>query len=114
MKREYRLLKKEDFKKVLDEKKRVSREIVTIFHKKNEFNHIRVGVSVSSKIGNSVVRHKVKRQIVSIVDNLIDKDLKYDFVIIAKSKFLENSYKENYEIFKSYVDNFKRKEKKHE
>lgn len=111
MKKEYRLLKKQDFKAVLDFHKRVSRENFTIFHKKNDLKHCRVGVSVSSKIGNSVIRHKVKRQVISIVDNILNRNTPYDFVIIVKGKFLENSYNENFKVFQDYIVNFMKKEK---
>ena len=53
MKRKFRLLKNQDFKTVLDQRKNVSRGNYTIYYSKNDLNHIRVGVSVSSKLGMS-------------------------------------------------------------
>ena len=97
MKRIYRLLKNEDFKNVLDHKQNVSRGNYTMFYWKNDLDHARVGVSVSSKLGNSVIRHKVKRQFVSMVDQILDFNLNYDIVIIARKKFFDYTYKENYD-----------------
>ena len=97
MKKIYRILKNEEFKTVLNNHKCVSRENVKIFYKENEYRHIRVGISVSSKIGNSVVRHKVKRQITDIVDKNIDFENSLDIVIIAKNEFLNKTYTENCE-----------------
>ena len=74
MKKEYRLLKNQDFKEVLDKRKHVSRENLKVYHKTNDLDHCRIGVSVSSKIGNSVVRHKIKRQVVSMLDILLKLD----------------------------------------
>ena len=95
MKKEYRLLKNEDFKKVLDFKRNVSRENFTIYQRNNELNHIRVGVSVSSKIGNSVVRHKIKRQVTNMLNKHLNLNLKYDIVIIVRKKYLEKSFQQN-------------------
>ena len=103
MKRKYRLLKNQDFKEVLDHKQSVSRGNYTLFYYKNDLGHSRVGVSVSSKLGNSVIRHRVKRQFVSMVDNLLDFNLNYDIVIIARKKFFDYTYQENFEILKKDI-----------
>ena len=104
MKRKFRLLKNQDFKIVLDQRRNVSRGNYTIYYAKNDLNHVRVGVSVSSKLGNSVVRHRIKRQIVSMVDNTLNPNLSYDVIVIARKKFLELSYKDNFEGFKKDIN----------
>ena len=104
MKRKYRLLKNEDFKVVLDHRQNVSRGNYTMYYYKNDLDHARVGVSVSSKLGNSVVRHKIKRQFVSMIDELLNFDLNYDVIIIARKKFLDMSYKENYDSLKKDIE----------
>ena len=103
MKKEYRLLKNQDFKSVLDYHKSVSRENVTIYHKNNDLGHCRVGVSVSSKIGNSVVRHKIKRQVVSMLDACVPTDCAIDLVVIIRKKYTEKSYAENYDIISKLI-----------
>lgn len=109
MKKEYRLRKNEDFKKVLDFHKYVSRENLTIYHKKNELSHCRIGVSVSSKIGNSVVRHKIKRQVVSMLDKCVKINDPYDIVVIVRKKYLEKEYKDNYKILNDCILKIMRK-----
>lgn len=104
MKRKYRLLKNEDFKVVLDHRQNVSRGNYTMYYYKNDLDHARVGISVSSKLGNSVVRHKIKRQFVSMIDELLNFDLNYDVIIIARKKFLDLSYKENYDSLKKDIE----------
>ena len=103
MKRKYRLLKNEDFKVVLDHRQNVSRGN-TMYYYKNDLDHARVGVSVSSKLGNSVVRHKIKRQFVSMIDEILNFNLNYDVIIIARKKFLDMSYKENYDSLKKDIE----------
>ena len=104
MKRKYRLLKNEEFKVVLDHRQNVSRGNYTMYYYKNDLDHARVGISVSSKLGNSVVRHKIKRQFVSMIDELLNFDLNYDVIIIARKKFLDLSYKENYDSLKKDIE----------
>lgn len=67
-----------------------------IHYRPNEFNYVRVGISVSSKLGNAVVRNLVKRQIRSMCDSLIDYNSQsLDIVIVAKANFLNRSYDDN-------------------
>ena len=62
----------------------------------NSLNYTRVGISVSSKLGNAVVRNHIKRQIRSMCDALIDyENQSLDIVIVAKQGFLTNSYDDN-------------------
>ena len=61
----------------------------------NSLNYTRVGISVSSKLGNAVVRNHIKRQIRSMCDELIDYNQSLDIVIVAKQGFLTNSYDNN-------------------
>jgi len=62
----------------------------------NLLNYARVGISVSSKLGNAVVRNHIKRQIRSMCDELIDYEKQsLDIVIVAKQGFLTNSYDDN-------------------
>lgn len=104
MKKEYRLLKNQDFKVVLDNHRGVSRETFKVFYKKNDLGHCRVGVSVSSKIGNSVVRHKIKRQVVSMLDKCVKLNDAIDLVIIIKQNYLQHTYEENYDVLEKSID----------
>lgn len=96
MKKEYRLKRNEDFQKVISKKKFVSNDFYTIYYKKSDFEYIRVGVSVSKKIGNSVIRHKVKRQINEMIRNICNIDFSYDIIIVTRSKYLDNDFNKNY------------------
>lgn len=67
-----------------------------VFVKPNEYPYVRIGISVSKKIGNAVVRNKVKRQIRAIVDQSIDYNQScLDIVIVVKPLFLEKSFDDN-------------------
>lgn len=110
MKKQYRLLKNQDFKAVLDNHRGVSRETFKIFYKTNDLGHCRVGVSVSSKIGNSVVRHKIKRQVVSMLDKCVNIDNQIDMVVIIKKSYLDFTYKENYGVLEKNINHILKKE----
>lgn len=56
--------------------------------------YYRFGISIPKKVGNSVVRNKLKRQIKSIVDQNKNINKNYDYVIIIKKEILELKYNE--------------------
>ena len=51
------------FRKVYDEKKVRADKYFVMFIRKNDLGHNRLGISVSKKTGNSVVRHRLTRLI---------------------------------------------------
>lgn len=96
MKKFLRLLKSEDFKKVLDQRHVAGKnDSFSIFYAKNQLNHARIGISVSNKIGNAVVRARIRRQLRAMI-NLADIfNRSYDIVIIARSGFQSKSFADN-------------------
>ena len=56
----------------------------------------RIGITLSKKIGNAVVRNKLKRQVRMMCQDLIDfETCKYDAVIIVRFGYKENDYLTN-------------------
>jgi ribonuclease P protein component len=103
MKKENRLLKNYDFKSVLDSRKSVACGEFVVYRKKNTFNKARIGISVSSKLGNSVVRHKIKRQVSEIIRSIVDLNQSVDIVIIVRNKFLKNDFLKNKECLENLL-----------
>ena len=66
-----------------------------IYYKENNLNKIRYGIAVSTKIGNSVTRNKLKRQTKEIVDKLnsLFKNNK-DYIIMIRKGCLEHTFHE--------------------
>jgi len=62
----------------------------------SEKDTIRIGFTITKKIGGAVVRNKIKRRFRAIMREIFAKYLKknYDYVIIANKKSLIMDYKE--------------------
>ena len=96
MNKQYRVKKSEEIEKIIQEKIYSSNQYFSVYKKYNsETSHFRFAISVGKKLGNAVVRNKLKRQIRAIVSSLnIKLDTNTDVFIIAKVKVLELSYDE--------------------
>lgn len=91
-----RIKASDDFALAIKKGRAQRNQSYVIHYRPNEFNYVRVGISVSSKLGNAVVRNLVKRQIRSMCDSLIDYNSQsLDIVIVAKANFLNRSYDDN-------------------
>lgn len=55
--------KNEEFRKIYQSGKSYANKYLVMYAKKNEKNTGRLGISVSKKVGNSVVRHRLTRLI---------------------------------------------------
>ena len=83
-----------DFKRLYYRGKSVVKKRLVLYYRKNRFNYNRLGITVSAKVGNAVVRNRIRRL---IKENFrILKDLKsgYDIVIVARSVAAFSDYEE--------------------
>lgn len=94
MKKTYRIKRNEDFQTIIKDKNSVSNAKFVVYYKKND-NHLRVGISVSKKLGNAVVRNKTKRQVRMMVQSIFEVNQEVDFIVIVRNKYLLSSYEEN-------------------
>lgn len=84
-KRQHRLLKPADFKRVFENAKRTSTPVLTILYRKNSLEHPRLGMAIAKKqLPKAVQRNKIKRLIrdsfrhhAAIMDN-------YDVVVMVR------------------------------
>ena len=75
-----------DFQKVYNNGKSLANKYLVMYVIKNGLNENRLGISVSKKVGNSVVRHRITRLIresYRLNCNLFDSG--YDIVVIARN-----------------------------
>ena len=89
------LKKNEDFKKVFDEKKSCANKYLILYYRENELDVNRLGIQVSKKVGNSVVRHRLTRLIRESYRLNAEKfSSGLDLVIIAREDARGKTYKE--------------------
>ncbi len=94
MKKAFRIKKNREFQEVF--KKGASfanRQLVIYYLQRDKLEHYRVGLSVSKKIGNAVVRNQVKRYIRQAFLELdINIKMNYDIIIIARKPTKEMDF----------------------
>jgi ribonuclease P protein component len=94
MKKEYRVKKSEEIEKIIKARQSVGNKYYILYKmKNNETSHFRYATSVSKKLGKANIRNRLKRQVVSIIDNLpINLNLNYDVFIIVRKTILDIDY----------------------
>lgn len=87
-------LKKNEFGKVYKfGKSKANRYLIMYLYKTNTSN--RIGISVSKKVGNSIIRHRIKRLIKEAYRLNDYKILNgYDVIVVARNTARDKSYKE--------------------
>ena len=91
----YKLRNNMEFKKVYNGGKNYWNRYLVLYVRKNNMINSRVGYSITKKIGNSVVRNKVRRRMKEIY-RLKFNNIKegYDLIFIPKKNIVDISYKE--------------------
>ena len=98
----YRIKKNNEFKLVYRRGKSLANNLLVLYVFKNNRNKLddnstfnKIGISVSKKVGNSVVRSRSKRLITESY-RLNKENLKngYDFVFVARTAIKDKSYAE--------------------
>ena len=95
MKHSQSLKKNADFQNVYKCGKSFANKYLVMYVKENDLDINRIGISVSKKVGNSVIRHRVKRLILEsyrLHEDMFNSGL--DMVIIARTTAKDRSYEE--------------------
>lgn len=87
------LKKRNDFQIVYRNGKSFANRHLVMYKKENHTDRNRLGISVSKKVGNSVVRHRVTRLIRESYRLNEEKfEQGYDFIVVARVNAKEISY----------------------
>ncbi len=95
MKKQYRIKKSDEFKIIMKNKIFFAHPTLVLYMKERAESNSRIGISVKNKVGNAVIRNKVKRQLRMMVQELFDFNDNYDYILLVKEKFIENDYNFN-------------------
>ena len=102
MQRSESLKKNQDFQKVYRNGTSKGNRYLVMYVLKNQYMKNRLGISVSKKVGNSVVRHRITRLVresYRLNESLFKKNL--DIVVIARNSANGTNY---HEIEKAFMD----------
>lgn len=96
MKKKFRIKKNEEFQQVFQKGESfANRQFVIYMLNKKEQDYFRIGLSVSKKIGNAVMRNQIKRYIRQVFLELNEQVAKErDYVIIARKPASQMDYSE--------------------
>ena len=91
-----RIKKSDDFLVTIKKGKAYRCNEFTVHKCQTNLGHTRVGLSVSSKLGNAVIRNRIKRQLRAMCDSVLDySKASIDIVIIVRSPFLQGTFNSN-------------------
>lgn len=96
-----RIRKNEEFQKIYNSKSQKLFSYYSIMYiKKNNYDYNRLGVVVSKKNGNAVVRNRIKRLLREFFrknEKNFSKENSFDIIVISKKHFGEKAFEIKYE-----------------
>lgn len=96
MKKIYRICKNEEFATIIHRHHSSANASFILYIHQKQLQTARIGLSVSKKLGNAVVRNKIKRQLrMMLMEELNFEEYAYDAVVIVRRSYLDKSYADN-------------------
>ncbi len=74
---------------------------MTIFYAANTLGHARIGLSVSAKVGNAVLRARIRRQLRAQMNLVGILPKSFDIVVIVRPPYIESSFQDNLAVLKN-------------
>ncbi len=97
LEKQYRLKKNKEFNYIYKKGSVSFSKVLTMHFVKTKISPFKVGFSISSKVGNSVIRHKVKRKLTHLFKEFLDKvNPNYNYVFVARPGIESLSHEELY------------------
>ncbi|GGE35238.1 ribonuclease P protein component [Streptococcus himalayensis] len=94
MRKSYRVKREKDFNAIFKEGQNFANRKFVVYRLENHQAHFRTGLSVSKKLGNAVVRNRIKRRIRHVLIEHRSYMKALDFVVIARKGVEELTYQE--------------------
>ncbi len=84
LEKQYRLKKNKDFNYIYKKGSTSYSKVLTLYFVKTKYP-FKVGFSISSKVGNSVIRHKVKRKLTHLFKEFITNvNPHFNYIFVAR------------------------------
>jgi len=102
----YRMKKNSQFDYIFKNGKTLKNKQILIFYSKSKSTKPKMGVVVSKKIGNSVIRNKIKRLLrESVRINILHFNKTYNYIFVARQGIETLSYNEINDIILKLIKN---------
>ena len=104
MKKNERVKSNVEFNSIIQKGKKTSNKYFTIFFIESDQTIVRFGISAPKKLGNAVIRNKLKRQTRHLVDetkNLFKN--RRNYIIITKEACLHSSFETKLKALKELI-----------
>lgn len=85
MQSKFRLKKSFQFNYIYRKGKCVSSDKIALYYAPNRNNNLKIGVSVSKKVGKSTVRNRIKRVFKEACRSILPRiSVKYNYILVAR------------------------------
>ncbi|AUF83912.1 ribonuclease P protein component [Mesoplasma syrphidae] len=99
-----------DFQNIISKQKTLKNIAFVLYFEKTQNNFLEYGISVGKKIGNAVIRNKIKRQIRMMISEIIQTDnggKNFRIVIIARKAILDKDFEFNKKALTKLIEQLK-------
>jgi ribonuclease P protein component len=95
MRKALRIKNAREFQSIIGKRHYFTNKCFVLYHARRSSEQARVGITVSKKLGNAVVRNKIKRQCRMMMQELMTFEENFDLICIVRGGYLMQSYNEN-------------------
>ena len=91
-----KIKKNKEFKRIYSDGRSIANRFLVLYYLNNGLEYNRLGISISKKVGNAVIRNRIRRLITEVYRlNLPKLEPGWDFIIIARPRYISQAaYKE--------------------
>lgn len=108
MKKTNRIRKNEEFASIIDKRHSKASSSFVVYYNERSEDHARIGISVSKRLGNAVMRNKIKRQVRMMLQESINfNETLYDYIVIVRNAYLSKTYADNKKDLEKTIKNCK-------
>ena len=96
MKKKNRVKKAEEFQELINKGKKIINSSFVVYFREKSEDEVRIGITLSKKMGNAVKRNLIKRQVRMMCSDTVDVvNYPYDLILIVRYGYLDLSYEDN-------------------